>query len=98
MGEMGFSCKLVQGFIIQVAYIAPEVGQICTMFRHDLGRIARPSPKKVVVLPWASWVSAMGFGEKEFVFGAWEKRHSEELGIAACFGKPMAFLPSPIEN
>jgi hypothetical protein len=86
---MRISSKFVEEFIIQIAYIVPEIGQICTMFRHGLGRIARPSPKKIVVLPWASWISAMGCGGK---------RPSKELGIAARFGKPMAFLPSPIEN
>jgi hypothetical protein len=98
MSDMRISSKFVEEFIIQIAYIVPEIGQICTMFRHGLGRIARPSPKKIVVLPWASWISAMGCGGKEFFFGKWGKRPSKELGIAACFGKPMAFLPSPIEN
>jgi hypothetical protein len=46
--------KFVEGFIIQLAYIAAEIEEIYTMYLPGTGRIARQSPKKVVVLPWAT--------------------------------------------
>jgi hypothetical protein len=95
---MNFSSKPAERFMMQVIYMATEIGEIGTMFLQGFSRITRPFLKKEVVLPWVSRVSARGHGGKEFVFGKWGKCHSKELGIVASFVKPMAFLPLPIEN